>query len=116
MKKINSLRTRILLSLITCAVVYAPKVSAQTTIENPIKITTLDGFIKGILDIFLTIGVPIVVFFIIYSGFLFVKARGNPSELTKAKETLQYTLIGAAILLGSWVLANAVAGTINQLR
>lgn len=115
MKKINSLKAGILLSLIAFAV-SVPKVFAQPTIENPIKITTLDGFIKGLLDIVLTIGVPIVVFFIIYSGFLFVKARGNPGELTKAKETLTYTLIGAAILLGSWVLANAVAGTINQLR
>ena len=87
-------------------------------LENPLgsKYTTLQDFVGGILNIVLDIGTPIVALAIIYSGFLFVKARGNPTELEHAKKTLTYTLIGGAILLGSWALANALKSTVVELQ
>ncbi|MFA5933927.1 MAG: hypothetical protein WC795_01735 [Candidatus Paceibacterota bacterium] len=85
-------------------------------IENPIAAPSLSEFVKSVLDVVLTIGIPVVALFIIYSGFLFVKARGNEKELTTAKDTLMWTLVGAAILLGSWVLASAIGGTITELQ
>ena len=63
----------------------------------------------------MVIGVPIVTLAIIYAGFLFVAARGNAEELTKAKKTLMYTLIGAALLLGSFVIAQAIKGTVDDI-
>jgi hypothetical protein len=59
--------------------------------------------------------VPIIALAIIYSGFLFVAARGNAEELKKAKSTLVYTLIGAALLLGCLVIANAIKGTVDTI-
>jgi len=85
-------------------------------LENPIAVDSIGGLVEKILDIVLIIGVPIVAFFIIYSGFLFVTARGNPEGLEKAKTTFIYTLIGAALLLGAWVLAQGIADTINSLK
>ena len=84
--------------------------------DNPIETDTLAGFLEKVLDIILTIGIPIVAVFIIYSGFLFVTARGNAEKLKEAKQTFFYTMIGAAILLGAWVLAQAISGTIDQFR
>ena len=52
---------------------------------------------------------------IIYSGFLFVAARGNSEKLTKAKDTLLYTIIGAAILLGAWAIATMISSTVLAL-
>jgi hypothetical protein len=52
---------------------------------------------------------------IIYSGFLFVFARGNSEKLGKAKDALLYTLIGAAILLGSWAIAEMIQATVTGL-
>lgn len=86
------------------------------TLLNPISVGSIQEFIAKILDIVLTIGVPIVALAIIYSGFLFVMARGNTEKLEDAKQTLVYVLIGAALLLGAWVIANAIVGTINQIR
>jgi len=77
--------------------------------------STLDGFLLKILEGALRMGMPIVAVAIIYCGFLFVKARGNPEELTKAKDALLYTLIGAAILLGAWALALLVQSTVTSL-
>ena|SRR3989344_6102393 len=88
-----------------------------TTIQNPLgSVNTLPEFVKKLLDIVLTIGVPIVAFFLVYTGFLFVTAQGNKEKLTAAKNALLYTVIGAAVLLGAWVLAQALADTIEQIR
>lgn len=91
------------------------KVDAK--IENPLgdNFPDLPSFIVKLLNIVLMIGVPIVVLAIIYCGFLFVKAMGNPEEISKAKNALLYTVIGAALLLGCFVLANAIAGTVAEI-
>jgi hypothetical protein len=44
-----------------------------------------------------------------------VAARGNSEKITKAKGALLYSLIGAAILLGSWAIAQLVTDTILAL-
>jgi hypothetical protein len=84
-------------------------------LQNPLKVDTLAAFIQKILEIVTTIGIPIVAIFIIYSGFLFVKAQGDPGALKTAKETFLWTIIGAAILLASWILAKAICETVVQL-
>ncbi len=92
-------------------------ISLDINIANPLnsEIDTIPAFIEELLRIVLKIGIPIVVIFIIYAGFLFVTATGNPEKLKHAKATLFTTLIGSAILLGAWVIAEAIQGTISQL-
>lgn len=102
-----------------------PSVYAQTTgnldlsvtLQNPLRddINSIPLFIKALLDIAVEIGTWIAVLFIIYSGFLFIKARGNENELRDAKKTFLGTMIGTAILLGAYVIAAAIQGTIIQL-
>jgi len=85
-------------------------------INNPIpNITSIPNLIQTILEGALKIGMPVVALAVIYCGFLFVFARGNPEKLTKAREALLYTLIGAAILLGSWAIAKMISVTITGL-
>jgi hypothetical protein len=87
-------------------------------IENPLGsgIDDIPSFIKKIIEIVLYIGVPIVALSIIYTGFLFVKAQGNPEQLTKAKNALVYTLIGGALLLGAFVIAEAIGKTVEDIK
>lgn len=85
------------------------------TIINPIKSKSITGLIKTILEGIIKIGMPVVVLAIIYSGFLFVSARGNSEKLGKAKDSLLYTLIGVAILLGSWAIAQLITDTVKAL-
>jgi TM2 domain-containing membrane protein YozV len=89
-----------------------------TTINNPLGENgpqDIPQFIKAMVKIVLTIGIPIVVLALIYVGFLFVKAQGNSEELTKAKKALIYTLIGAALLLGAYVIADAIGKTVQEI-
>ena len=77
-------------------------------LKNPLKSNTFADLIKNIAKIVAQIGFPIAVLAIIYSGFLFVTARGNEKQLEDAKRTFLWTIIGTAILLGAWAIAIAV--------
>lgn len=92
-----------------------PNCDPTQAICNQISQFTIPGFIQAILTGVLKIGIPIVALAIIYCGFLFVAARGKPEAITKAKSALLYTLIGAAILLGSWALAELISSTVLSL-
>jgi hypothetical protein len=82
-------------------------------IVNPIPaVTSIPGLIHRILEGILKIGIPFLALAIIYSGFLFITARGNSEKLEKAKDSLLYTIIGGAILLGSWAIAQMIESTI----
>ena len=92
--------------------------SSPAKILNPLGENgpgTVQEFIQKLLVGLLRIGIPIIALAIIYSGFLFVSARGNPESLKKAKETFVYTIIGAAILLGAWAIAELIADTVLEI-
>lgn len=87
-------------------------------IDNPFKGgDNLMDFIKTVInEILIPIGGVIAVLVIMYAGFLYVTARGDTGKIKTAHDTLLYGVIGAAILLGAWVISEAIGGTIDQLR
>jgi len=117
----------IFLSFLVVMILALPMVSmAQTAVApsdpnagklvNPIpKITSIPGLIHTILVAAIKICIPIIALAIIYCGFLFVEARGNSEKIEKAKDALLYTVIGSAILLGSWAIAQLISETITGL-
>ncbi|MFM7088786.1 MAG: pilin [Candidatus Paceibacterota bacterium] len=96
------------------ASVPAPK----QTIDNPLdgKIDNLNGFIKILLEGVIKIGIPLIAIALVYSGYLFVTAAGNPQKIEKAKDAFVYALIGGAILLGSWAIAQMISDTVLQIN
>ncbi len=91
-------------------------VGGSQTVQNPLGgINSFCGLIKAILTAVIQIGIPIAVLFIVYAGFKFVLARGNPGALQQAREGLLYTLIGIGIFLGAWLIAMVIANTVNSL-
>lgn len=97
---------------------------AQTGLyDNPIKLTgasggqiqTIPEFLLALVDMVFLFGMPIIVIFIIYAGFLFVTAGDNESQISKAKTTITWTLIGAAVLIGAKVIAMAIETTVLNL-
>ncbi|MFT7328161.1 MAG: hypothetical protein ACI870_000341 [Crocinitomicaceae bacterium] len=87
-------------------------------LQNPLQNSGIDDIpklVRTILDIVLTIAVPIIAVAIIYTGFLFIAAQGNPEKLKVAKDTLLYVLIGAAVLLAAYVIAEAIESTVRAI-
>lgn len=93
-------------------------VVARTQLLPPITpgISSLGQFIQTLLGIAMKIGIPAGTIFLIYSGFLFVTAQGNESQVSKAKNTFLWTCIGLAVLLAAWAIASGIQGTIEQLK
>lgn len=91
----------------------------EIIIPNPLNdsIDSIPDLIRVIIDnILLPIGGVIAVVMIMYAGFLYVTGRGNPAQIKKAHSALLWAVIGAAILLGAWVISEAIENTIGQLR
>ena len=93
-----------------------PTAEVAGKLKNPLGCTSsIPELIHSVLIGALKIGIPIVALAIIYSGFLFVFARGKEEKLTEAKNALLYSVIGAAVLLGSCAIAEMIQTTITTL-
>lgn len=87
-------------------------------LQNPLKdeFTSIPDFLAALLDVVVTIAIPIIVIMIIYSGFLFIKAQGKPEDIVTARKAITWTLIGAAVILGASLLSYAISGTVDEIR
>lgn len=82
---------------------------------NPIKANSILEFINTALDVILQLAVPVAVIFIIWAGFLFVVARGNPAKLEIAKKAILYALIGVALIFGARYIAAILTTTLKEI-
>jgi hypothetical protein len=109
----------IIFSLLAPVIVVKAAINVSTTgIANPLGTTgpqNIPDFIERLIKIVLTVGVPVLVLAFIYAGFLYVKAQGNSGELEVAHRTLLYTVIGGALLLGAYVIAQAIGSTVADI-
>lgn len=91
----------------------------EINFPNPFKnkgIDNLFDLVKAIVNnIILPVGGVLCVLAFIYAGFMYVMAQGKPAALEEANRTLLHAAIGTAVLLGAWVLANTVCGTVHLL-
>lgn len=96
--------------------------SAADMYSNPIiysgnygTVDTVPKFLLALVDLVFLIAIPIIVICIIYSGFLFVTAGDNESQLKKARTVFTWTVIGAGVLLGAKAIELAIQTTICAL-
>ncbi len=119
MKNLSHTIHRICATLLSAVVLFAVQVAqAQSQrLENPLdsSFSDIPTFIAGALKVLVVIALPIIALFIVVAGFMFIKARGNPGDLSKAKENFMYVIIGALLILGAWVIATLISGTVTQL-
>lgn len=117
MNHFSSKTVRRIRSAITLAIALAPfsAFAQNSTLKNPANVPDFQSFIANFLKAIVEISLPILTLFIVYSGFMFVTARGNENKLGKAKENFLYVIIGAILILGAWVLATLIASTANQV-
>lgn len=83
-------------------------------IENPLAFDSLTDFFLAIIEILLIFAIPIIVFFIIYAGFLYVTAQGNAEQVQKASRALLYAIIGGLLILGANLILSVIQSTVNS--
>ena len=91
--------------------------SDPCTLDNPLgpNNTNLYCFLKSVLSAFLNLLIVLAIFYLIYSGFQMVSARGNETKLKEAKQSFTYAVIGTAVLLGAWTLATIIQATVQNV-
>ena len=88
----------------------------NTTLINPLGAgTSLPVLLKDILQLIVQIGTVVIVLMLVYVGFLFVTARGEPGKITAAREALLWTVVGALILLGAQAISLGIQSTVQAL-
>jgi hypothetical protein len=100
-------------------ILFTAGADAQTgaSLNNPLnrEFSTVPGFIAGALRVLVMVSLPIITLFIVYAGFKFVAAQGRDEALAQAKMNLMYVVIGSILILGAWVIATLIGGTVSQV-
>ena len=82
---------------------------------NPLKnINSIGDLLEAILHIIMILMIPIIVFYIIYSGFKYVTALGNASQVEEASQSLLYAVIGGVLILGSLAIVEIIKDIVAQ--
>lgn len=86
-------------------------------ITNPLSIgSDIPSIITAVLNnIVMPLASVLVVLAILYSGFKFVIAQGNPKEIQEARQGLVWVLIGTLVLLGAVGISKALQATVNSI-
>ena len=83
-------------------------------LNNPLKVKTLGELLEALLAVVMVLATPIIVFFIIYAGFLYVTAQGNASKVEEATKALTYAVIGGVIVLGSFAVISIIKNLVGS--
>lgn len=85
----------------------------STLLPNPVNLDNPLDFLALLLHLVIKWFVfPCIIFAWLYSGFLYVKAQGNPEEIKDAHSWLWWTFIGTAIIMLAESLFAVMRGTI----
>lgn len=77
---------------------------------------SLESLLNSILDFVIKIGAVVIVLMMVYVGFLFVTAQGDPGRIGEARAAFFWTIVGALVLLGAKAIALGVKATVEALR
>lgn len=87
--------------------------NSSGTLVNPLKATSITEFLVAIVDVLLIFAMPLIVIYIMYAGFRFVTAQGNPGEIETARTALLWAVVGGVIVLGAKLIIEVIDGTIK---
>jgi 3D (Asp-Asp-Asp) domain-containing protein len=71
--------------------------------------TTIGDYIAAFYAWFAGAAGVLAVFMVMYGGFKWITAAGNPGRIGEAKETITGAIIGLVLLLGSYVLLSTIS-------
>lgn len=85
---------------------------AQTISASDAGITVIAGdvVVHNILNITYSLAGIIAIIMIIIGGFTYTTSAGNPASVTKAKNTILYSVIGLVVVIAAFAITNFVLG------
>lgn len=104
---------------ISAAALVLPSVTAHAQVaddvafNNPLGVNSIQDLLVNLLEVVIIIAVPIIVFFVIYAGFMYVTAQGNATKIQNASRALTYALIGGVLIIGATAIAQIVRNLVD---
>jgi Type IV secretion system pilin len=89
--------------------------SSGQTLANPLKVNSLTELLNLILGAAITIGKIVLTLAIIWTGFLFIEARGNAEKISGARTALLWVVVGGLILLGAQAIGMVIESTVTGI-
>ena len=74
---------------------------------------TIQALFTNLLTIGTAVGVTVAAFFLMWGGYLYMSAGGNPRQMERGKEAIVNALIGLAIVLAANTIASMIRGAIG---
>ncbi len=75
--------------------------AVSITVSNPLKYSTVEGFLTGVMTAFKTIVVTLAILMIVIGGIMYILSLGNADNMKKAKNVILAALVGLAIVLAA---------------
>lgn len=88
-------------------------ISAQITIENPLKAETFDELIGNLINFIFYLAVALVPLMVIIGAFYILTAAGDEKRVTTGKNIITYALIGFVIILFARGIVFVIKGIIG---
>ena len=85
------------------------------TLNNPLNAPDLQTLLNEVLSYVIVLGSILLTIMLVYVGFKFVTAQGNPEAVSSAKTMLLWTVIGGVLLLGAKAIAIVITSTASSL-
>lgn len=79
----------------------APAGGSSITIPNPLKYSTVDGFVSSVMSAIQGIVVVLAILAIVIGGVMYVISAGNSGLMTSAKGAITGAMIGLAIVIAA---------------
>lgn len=117
-RKLIRLYASIVLSSIVIYTLALERAFAQSgRLENPLnnEYSSVAGFVAGALKVLVVVALPVVAFFLVLAGFKYISAQGNSERIKEAHLNFLWVVIGGALILGAWVVATLIGGTVSQV-
>ncbi len=86
----------------------------EVTLDNPLRVNSIEELLVAILNIFMVLMIPVIVFFIILAGFKYVTAQGNSGQIEEATTTFTYAIIGGVLILAAVAIAEIIRNTVDS--
>ncbi len=96
------------LSLILLLSALAPFVLSQPAYAATGDISSVENFIRSIIQVLAGLAGLVATGFFVVGGFNYITSSGHPQRLEKAKRTIIYAALGLAITIGAFVISNIV--------
>lgn len=86
-------------------------------IKNPFgdKTTSLSQVLLNVVSIVRILLIMAAVLYLLYAGFMFVTARGEPGKIKKARNALLWGCVGIALILAAQVIVTSLQNTVSGI-